>query len=217
MTLTPNQHAAVEQFAQSRYDDEMAYYREYRAEQLAKITPEQLAEYKEKLRSEAHQWVEIILDPDRMMERHSKGFLHPSNKNWRALFTAFTGVELPNTVAGTDAAFRKYIGHERYEAFLQGRRDEREAKEQQRLADKAAERQKRIDAIAAKVKQGEYVSGDDLVDLLRHLEIDIHPRTVGTLRKRVVEIKADQARIRGRGLPNGMYHLYQAAQLKLAG
>ena len=51
----------------------------------------------------------------------------------------------------------------------------------------------------------------------RSLGIDIHPRTVGTLRKRVNWIGDSGARVTGKGgLPDGVWSLYHDVRAKLA-
>jgi len=67
-----------------------------------------------------------------------------------------------------------------------------------------------IVALKASVLEDKTIDAGQLIDLAKHLGIEIHSRTIGMLRKRVVSLNSSSARIRGKGLPsNSPYSLYK--------
>lgn len=134
----------------------------------------------------------------------------------RRLFTALTGIGLPSTAGGTQDVVRQYVG-DAYQEFYKRKEDEQRAKDEKRRAEEAAKHEKYMQAVREKVKAGEMVGGEELVDLCRELKVDIHPRTVGMIRKRVSVINHEQARVSGRGPINGAYSLYKECRAKLGG
>ena len=131
-------------------------------------------------------------------ERITNGALHPDNKAIRQLFTALTGIELPRTVSGTESAIA--AGPVWGPLVADCRRAWREARE---AAELAASRQR----FAA----GERVTGGELLAVARSIGIDVHPRTAGTLKNRVLEIGGGSARIRGGRCPDGVWEVYRAS------
>jgi hypothetical protein len=138
---------------------------------------------------------------------HSATF-HPSNKRYREFFTLQTGVALPNGATATHDAISKWIGAER----LQAHASQVEAERARVEGEKSAAESARLAAIVEKIKRDEPIDGDSLIDACRFLGIEVHPRTAGTLRKRVVSINSSTARITGKGLSNEPYRLYRACQ-----
>ena len=146
------------------------------------------------------------------------GRFHPSNKDTRALFATVTGIKLPATVGGTMAAIAEYVGEEGAKAIADARQayEERTAREREaREADIAAKHAKRIETIKTDILGGRPVSGEDLIDIARHLEIDVHPRTVGMVRNRVISISDGSARISGVGLSDSAWRLFRLVKAML--
>lgn len=201
---------AADAYGNSMVDREIARHKKNCPERLAKVTADELQRYRES-------WVEIgaalandiFSKSDNFIKRVEQGLLHPSNATSRKLFTDVTGVSLPKTVKGTQAAVAGYCG-EQIAAYRAALHAEHQRQEAQRLAAENAKQAVIIAGIETRIIAGDFVSGDELVQIARHLEIEIHPRTVGTLRKRVVQVKAEQARITGRGYaPSSIYELYR--------
>jgi hypothetical protein len=133
------------------------------------------------------------------------GTFHPSNRYYRKLFKIVTGIELPNGSNDTREAVIKWVGQDKIDAL-------NKAKEDEKAAERAIEAQKeaeRINNIKDKVIKDESITGDELVDLARSLNIEIHSRTVGMLRNRVRGINSSQARISGKSTGNSPWQLYK--------
>lgn len=56
----------------------------------------------------------------------------------------------------------------------------------------------RLESIVAKVANCQLVSGDELMDLARHLGVSVHPRTAGMIRKKVDRLHNRGAAIHGK-------------------
>lgn len=86
------------------------------------------------------------VDDDLTSKHHYK--FHLGNPLSRELFTALTGVKLPNTESGTREAIREWYGAERWDAFWEKRRIEeaekqsirKEQEKQRELKNKLSER-----------------------------------------------------------------------------
>lgn len=219
--LTDSQLSAVREFAQFLYNNELAYHREHRPELLAKMEreePGKLAEFRAKCDADALTAAEQFTDTDKLLDRVRRGALHPSNRHYRALFTGLTGCRLPATAGGTREAVRQYIGADRFDAYYAALEADREAQERARHDAQESKGRAAVERMAETVKAGRPIDGDSLATLARSLGFDLHPRTVGTLRKRVVSIGPDGGRVTGRGfLPDTIWRLYREVREKLAG
>lgn len=208
------------EFGDRAFDEEIEHYRRERPAQLAKVSPEELDAYRAKVREKWVGWAGEMTNHETLFARLASGMLHPSNKNWRAMFKQLTGVSLPATMAGTREAVRQFIGAETFDRMGQLRDADRERAQQEKhdkiKADAAARMSKIIAEASDRVRAGDYIDGDTLVTLCRHLGIEVHPRTVSMLRKRVRSISAEQARIVGRDTGPMPYRLYQQCAKKLA-
>lgn len=139
------------------------------------------------------------------------GTFHPSNGFSRMLWALVVGSELPKGANDTREAVKEYIGRDKlaahFESIESSKREEEERKQ-------AIENQ-RLEAIAVRIRAGESVSGAELADCCAYLSIDIHPRTIGTLRQRVVAIDSNGAKVRQTrsgtsALSNEPYRAYMA-------
>jgi hypothetical protein len=133
------------------------------------------------------------------------GTFHPSNRYYRKLFKIITGIELPNGSNDTREAVIKWVGQDKIDAL-------NKAKEDEKAAERAIEAQKEqeyINKLKEKVIKDESITGDELVDVARSLNIEIHPRTVGMLRNRVRGITSSQARITGKSTGNSPWEIYK--------
>jgi hypothetical protein len=216
MQLTESQQQAITAFADYLYHQEMDYHREQAktrpivAERLAALTEQDLAAFRQKLVTTAEADASDFLDTDRLLERERKGTFHPSNTGWRRLFVSLTGVNLPGTSGGTSDAIKAYIGPEKWDTYYAKRKAAADGKERQRQEAEAEQARKHLDGIAGKVRAGEPIDGSDLATLAQSLGFDPHPRTIGTLRKRVIAIGPNGGRVTGRGfLPDTVWNLYR--------
>lgn len=214
--LTEEQTAAVRAHAERMIAQEYQFLRETQPARFAAATAEMRAEFEKRQHAEALRDASIILSPRHLWEVARRGAFHPSNKSWRALLGTLHGVQLPPGAGATHDAVRALVGpswdvweNEKREAAERAENEKREAAEVKERA--------RIDVLKVKIAAGESVTGDELADVGRSLGIDIHPRTVGTLRKRVNWIGDSGARVTGKGgLPDGVWSLYHDVRAKLA-
>ena len=143
------------------------------------------------------------------------GMLHPSNRWSRRLFTGLTGLPLPSGVKESRLAVVDYLGQDVYCNYIQGLQDARDAKEEAKRQAEAQEVAERVRAILDKIRENQQVDGDELVVAANAVGVHVHPRTVGTLRKRVYWITSDRAAMVGKRLPNSVYQVYRAVQAEL--
>jgi protein required for attachment to host cells len=153
---------------------------------------------------------------ERLNERDIKlvtgATFHPDNKYSRRIFALVTGQQLPKGANDTHSVVLAYVGQEKLDAL----RQEREDKERKRQEEQDARQREINERIVARIRAGESVSGEELADAVRYLNIPAHPRTIGTLRKRVLSINADSAKVyktKTKGqLSNEPYNLYAACK-----
>lgn len=207
--------------------DRAALLEELYQEEFAKVLANTLRERPDDWasRSEADKANLIAIHRDQFMLRNEKvfdaidqrdcsmlnnGTFDPRNLSWRRIFTRMTGIELPKGVKATNAAVRAWLGEERVAGWYSARQAKREAEEDARKLKRAAERLAEMEAIKASVVEGAGIDGRSLVDLARHVGIDIHPRTAGTAIKRLGSISSNQASVYGKGpLPQSVWRLYR--------
>lgn len=199
---------AVLRFAQKMIDNELAHHQEHRPEALAALPATELDGYKKGERIKAYSLADEIEDKSLCFLRHQRSGFDTHNTATRSLFFGITGIALPSTNRETDAVVRAYCGAETVARIEAQQKNERNAAD----TAKRLETQRKIDArkatLSAKVAANESIPGDDLAELCGMLGIELHPRTVGMLRKRVRSINANSASIVGKGLSNAAYHAY---------
>lgn len=139
------------------------------------------------------------------------GAFHPENSFSRMIWALVVGSELPRGANDTREAVKDYIGRDKLAAHFEAI----ENKEKEEAQRKQAIENQRLEAIAVRIRKGESVSGEELADCCAYLSIDIHPRTIGTLRHRVVSIDSNGAKVRQTrsgtsALSNEPYRAYMA-------
>lgn len=146
----------------------------------APVSQERIEQVRYSLRARAGELIEAIESKELLYRTWLHGRFHPSNKNSRKLFEALTGVKLPQRVRDTALAIKKFLGLdwvETHEAEIQSMRDAQQRERQLQLAEQQRERlDKLIDSMPCKL------SGDQLVELCRHVGLEQHPRTIGSAR-----------------------------------
>lgn len=197
------------QYAQFMIDIEYERQRKYNAERFAQATPEELAAYEARVLAEAEKLAESIRNRDEdFIKGASYGKYHPSNSASRGLFERVTGLNLPKTVGGTKQVVEEYAG----EALTEYRRRKIEAREAKEEAEKAKEEAKRreyIDELKHLVEKGDGISGDDLVELCRALNVHVAPATIGMLRKRISLVWEDRYSFHGKRPNRPPCYLYR--------
>lgn len=188
----------------------LRYSEALKEERFTKLSPEEQAPLIERARETIGQEVDKLLGRIAVKDINIllTGTLHPSNKIYRKIFTEETGVNLPNGANETRQVVASWIGEDKLDAYHQEKADK-----EKRIADeKAAKEAARLNVIHQKVRDDIPIDGDSLVDLCRYLGVELHPRTAGTLRKRVVEINSTAASVRkikqASGLSNEPYKAY---------
>jgi ribosomal protein L12E/L44/L45/RPP1/RPP2 len=213
--LTEQQKTAANAYGDSLYQHQIEHQQEYNPERLAKVPQADLDAYRQRMHDDGEKLALEILSTDTLMPHVAVCRFHPSNAASRRLFTALTGVSLPATVGGTREAIAAFVGPA-YDAYYADQEAERTEKETAKREQKQRKEQERIDAIIADIQSGEAIDGEELVDVAKHIGVSVHPRTIGTLRKRVYSITAQQARFRGRNrLPNTVFEVFRAVAAKL--
>lgn len=194
----------------------------YEAERVAngfrprETTQEMIDNFRKEKR--AYFWSIAFMVEDRNICYHShrRGLYHPSNPLCRRIFCAVTGLTLPGTVSGTNQVVCEYVGQQVIDKYEQNLLQEKEAEENARVAKRRQEFEAWVAKVTADVIADEMISGDDLATLCRHLNIELHPRTIGTLRNRVHLIKSDTGRCTGRGhLPTTVFAAYRSCRKSL--
>lgn len=102
--------------------------------------------------------------------------------------------------------------HASYEQRAERERGERAKRELERQQAELERQAKYIGESRNSILSNSPVNGDTLVDVARSLSINVHPRTVGMLRKRVVCVNCDVGRITGKGSIQSAFSLYRQCQ-----
>lgn len=205
---------AIQKCADALFNSAIEHHRKSNPERLAKLeqeNPERLIEFREEKLKEAAGYADDIMCQGRLYKRLKFGMLHPSNSRFRTLFTDLTGIELPPTSGGTFEVVSQYLG-DFYTAKVKEEEEERERLEQEKVEKERLAKTKELERIKAAVVADTGISGDELVYLARAVGVEVHPRTVGMLRKRVVEIKEGAARIYGKGDTGLAHRVYMLAK-----
>lgn len=156
-------------------------------------------------------------DKETLYKKYRNGAFHPSNKNTRHMFHLATGIKLASTVKETNSQLRNYIGEdyclEQERLKAEAERTAQEAKEKQ----KQVEQEKLASSIKDKITKNEEISGNELVTIAYHYEIEMHPRTVGMIYKRVWLIKDGSARITKGGSVQSAFGVYNQVKAMILG
>ena len=141
--------------------------------------------------------ISILTIDDEFCNRVNYGWMHPSNRISRRLFTALTGVDLPKTIEGTYEAIEQYAGSKlaEYAGRVEAEKAKKKRAEEQEQKEKEAAEFTRLRKAAM---QNDQLSADELVDLARLLGVEVHPRTIGMMRKRVHWVTSDQLAYTGK-------------------
>ena len=207
---------AVQRYVQSQLDYAIS---NTPPEKMAQVTEDRINQFKvaatQRGESMAH---DILRDKEALYKGHRAGRFHPDNRDSRRMFTDLTGIELPKTQKGTDPIIEVYIGAE----FIKAWKDRRDA---ERAEKEAAERQRKADEHAAWISKiatclagDKPIGGDALLDYARHIGIKVHPRTAGTLLRRVDSIREGQAHVhrvrsgKKSHLPDAVWDLFHAVR-----
>ena len=103
-----------------------------------------------------------------------------------------------------------------YELRMIAAKEERQRKDDERKAAEELRVAEYVRKVSHAVIEDQSISGDDLATLANHLGVEAHPRTIGTLRRRVRAINSSSARIlKGAGLSNMPYELYSSCRRRL--
>lgn len=148
---------------------------------LASVTQEDIARTKERFRQQAEQLMDEIVIKHLLWDRMRNGRFHPDNKASRKLFAEFTGISLPATVGGTVRTIMEHLG---LEWCKQKEADERAAYEAEQAAEHERMRAEQV-ALMEKLiaKMPCEVNGSQLLEMARHLGVEVHPRTAGVLKR----------------------------------
>lgn len=185
----------IEEFATNMIEEEL---REMPPERRATITPQRIEEVRERLVNQGLSTAVCIGNKPELYRRCRRGLLDPGNKHSRMVFERVTGLTLPKKSSDTTNFIREYVGNEVVSAYFKEREDAERAKTEAREAEKKQKHEAHIARITAAILAKKQIGGHDLIDIARHVGIDVHPRTVGSIRSNVVWIEMGQARISNR-------------------
>jgi hypothetical protein len=206
---------AVLRYADKIIENELAFHREYRPELLAALPVAELEAYKKGERIKAYSLADEIDDRQLCFLRHQRCGFDTSNNWTRRLFVDLTGIPLPSTNRETDIVLRQYCGEVCVGIEAEQQR-EREAKEQAKQAAEQVKRDTIKAKLSARVAVNESISGEELAELCSMLGIELHPRTIGLLRKRVRAINSGSASIVGKGLSDAAYGAYLSCAARVS-
>ena len=210
---------AVKAYADGMMEHEIKYQKEFNSERfnrLMKDNPDAIEEFRERKRQDGVDLAENIREKSPVfMKRFRQGLLHMDNKLSRMLFEAVSGVQLPNNTSGAYRIIEEWCGDSLVQYDL-ARKEELERLEADRKAEEDRRRSEEIGKICSRISGGQPVCGTELLDIARHLSIDVHPRTAGTLKRRVRSIGGEGARISGKGtLPVSVWQILRDVKEKL--
>jgi hypothetical protein len=207
---------AIRDFANGMVDNELDYHRQYRPEQFAKLTEADIEDYRKRKITEAEELATKIETRDpAIVARIDNGMLHPDNKFSRKLFSAITGITLPPTVSGTHEAIRNSDWNVLLAELRTRQQAEAEAKREAEAEAEAKQHAERMEKLVTNWKAATFITGDELIELIRFLNIDTHPRTLGTIRSRIVQAKFDQCRVVRGHVPEGVWEVIRTVQATL--
>ncbi|AMV35703.1 hypothetical protein VN12_26660 [Pirellula sp. SH-Sr6A] len=143
------------------------------------VTQEEEIGNHERLRKLGLQLIEEIADKESLYLRMWNGTFRPDNRCSREMFQKLTGLQLPPGVKATREFLIAYIGPEWVSQQQEKERAEREAEAKRDREQQEAYYAGLMDEIATRTKSGQNISGRELVNLARHIGIQVHPRTAG--------------------------------------
>lgn len=181
--LTPEQLQAVKDFSDSMVANEYKNYQERNPERWLTITEEQKREHEEKQLESAKEFAEEILTQSGLYKKFCRGTFHPCNKNSRKLFERLYNVKLPQQAGETRKIIRGIIGEEWILEIEEQRRREEEQKQAEKEAAEFAEFENRVKIVLDKIKNDDMISGDELLDAIHYLKIDVPIRTKGAMNR----------------------------------
>lgn len=211
---------AAQKYADGMWAFERARQVEIDAERFENCPAEQIANYRAGLLIDAGELVETLHTCEGIYAEATRGRFHPSNKISRQIFLDLFDVQLPATVSGTREAIRRYVGAETWDRMereeAEGIRasEERLTAEKQQAADD--EDAGEFERIAPLIRADKQISGDDLVFMARQLNVEIHPRTVGTLRRYIVAVNSGSSKVHKGHRGGKAYDVYTSCQRMLA-
>lgn len=189
--------SVASEIAASMLANELERCAKTRPERLAEATDEMKAEYVERMRWTILGFMESLSDKEYAYSRLRNGTFHPSNRNYRKAFHGLTGIKLPAGANATRDAVREWIGEEFVAAKEAEAASSRAAAEYENERKRAEAHATAMDRLKAKFSEG--LTGEELLELARHVGIDVHPRTAGMLKRRIAWIGDGTARVRGKG------------------
>jgi hypothetical protein len=141
--------------------------------------------------------------------------LHPDNRLSRALFSEITGIQLPPQSGKTwDVLTADPIWGQLLRDHEQAITERQEAANRERIERERIEREQaaklaRMDKAKSTLLANGQIDGETLLELARYIGIDVHPRTAGTLKKRIGLIGNGSCRVYGGSVPDGVWVLYR--------
>lgn len=185
--LTSEQEKIVKDMVSEHVDREVREAEKNQAERLKQSmeeNPNFIQGVKDRLFNTWESYANEILDKDVFVKRFLRGFLHPSNKIWRKLFTALTGIEVGQTNFAAKEAGAKYLSQERIDKYIAW-----EESEKQKLKDATRARienakKAEIENITNLIKTNQPISGSELIIIAKHLQIKVPLRTQGMIMKK---------------------------------
>lgn len=211
MTIFPERiPAAVEEFAVTMMAQRIKDSRKTHPNREPDATI--VASETNKHRIQARQFAEKISTDAGAFAKLEAGSFNQHNKFTRKLFTTITGVDLGKTNASAVAAVRQWIGEDVCQAIeARKAQEDREAAEKIEAEQKAADA-KRLDAIVKEMRENAPISGEDLIFAARAYEVEISPRTVGMIRKRIHGIRSGNASVTGKGDIENAFRAYRMVE-----
>lgn len=197
MAKQTDQEAASE-WASTLLQNELKDFAERHPDRIEVYTDEVKAERHAKFLRYGLDMIESLNDKATAFTKLRNGAFHPSNKNTRKAFEHVTGIKLPSTVLRTHETIEKWIGTEYCDSIRATEKREREERIAAAKAKKAEEWIQHIAEISRKALADEDITGCDLLDLCRSLEVEVHLRTQGAMLKKIVSISGKGARVRGK-------------------
>lgn len=161
-------------------------------------TPEFLADKLESMKADFAKRAAEMQDKRACAKLLRIGCFDRHNQAYRGMFTELTGVQLPKDHTGTVETVRAYVGQDTYDAIRNEQEAMRLALVEETRRKEAEQQSAWIEKTVAALRSDEFVSGDDLVKFARYKGIEVHPRTVGMIRKRVRFIRSCEARVVGK-------------------
>ncbi len=215
MSLKKHPEEIANTFADKMYDREIKHHewiladrierspeltkqwQEMHETKMKQITPDFIERFKERMRSDCRDLISEIQEQPCCFARLNAGRFHPDNKLSRQVFEGVTGIKLPATSKGTRETIREYIGLGWIDRKEAEQAENLRKKAEAELKAKANERSNYKDHLINQVRVK--ISGAELVDLARMLDIEVHPRTAGVLQRNILEIRnCDSMRVYGK-------------------